>query len=261
MTDDVAAHPNLQPALLSQYATGLGDDCLIMAQRLCEWVTHAPELEEDMALANIGLDLLGQARALISYAAHTEGAGRTEDDFAYLRDEREFRNLQITELPGGDFAESMARLFLFTSYLRLLYERLSSSTDPTLAGIAGKAKRELAYHVDHARGWVVRLGDGTQLSHNRAQAGLENVWPFVHEMFAGVDEHTALVEAGVAVNPSCLRSQWDEVVLEALDEATLSRPQLSWVAWGGRQGIHSEHMGRLLPEMQHVHRAHPGASW
>jgi ring-1,2-phenylacetyl-CoA epoxidase subunit PaaC len=229
------------------YALRLGDDALVLSHRLAEWSSRAPALEEDIALTNIGLDLLGQARALLTYAGEVEGAGRSEDDLAYLRPEGEFTNCQLVEQPNGDFAVTMARQLFFSAYQLELYRRLTRSADPTLAAVAAKAVKEVAYHVDHAAGWVVRLGDGTDESHRRMQAGVERMWPFTHELFEG-DE-------------AVLKPAWDERIAAVLAEATLERPADGWRPGGGRRGVHSEHLGFLLAEMQYLHRSHPGATW
>jgi ring-1,2-phenylacetyl-CoA epoxidase subunit PaaC len=244
---------------LAAYALALGDDALILAQRLGEWVSNAPQVEEDIALANIALDLLGQARILLSYAGTVEGAGRDEDDLAYLRDDRDFRNVQLVEIPNGDFAVTMARQLVFSGYQYELYTALLGSDDPTIAGLAGKAVKEVAYHRDHATQWVLRLGDGTELSRARMQAGLDRVWPYVAELFDGDD--TAARLPGVAADPAALQSAWLHYVTSVLDEATLRPPEPRWRSRGGRSGLHSEHLGHLLAEMQHLHRSHPEASW
>jgi ring-1,2-phenylacetyl-CoA epoxidase subunit PaaC len=246
---------------LAVYALRLGDDALVMAQRMGEWIAGAPQLEEDVALGNIGLDLLGQARTLLSYAGQVEGAGRSEDDLAYLRDERAFLNLQIVEQPNGDFGVSMARQLFFSTYQLALYDRLQHSSDETLAGVAGKAVKEVAYHRDHATQWVLRLGDGTDESHRRMQAGLEVMAPFVDEMFTSDELERALAADGLAIDAATLRPEWQQYVDAVLQEATLERPETTWTARGGRQGIHSEPFGYLLAELQHLHRSHPGASW
>jgi ring-1,2-phenylacetyl-CoA epoxidase subunit PaaC len=224
----------------------LGDDALILAQRTAEWTTRAPELEEDVALANIALDLLGQARMLLTYAGELEGAGRDEDALAYRRDEPEFRNVLLVELDNGDFAHTMARLLIFSSYQVRLYERLATSPDSTIAAIAGKAVKEVVYHQDHAVQWTLRLGDGTEESHRRMQAGLDAMWPYAYELFepdgVGFDE-------------------WSSTVDDVIARATLERPTTDWRPTGGRRGIHTEAMGPLLAEMQVLHRAHPGARW
>lgn len=241
---------------LFDYTLRLGDDALIAAQRTAEWIAAAPQLEEDVALGNIGLDQLGQARTLLQYAGSMDG--RTEDDLAYFREEREFRNLQLCELPNGDFAHAMARLLYFATYQHLLYDELRTGADETLAGVAGKAVKEVAYHVDHATQWVVRLGDGTEESHGRMQAALDALWPYTAEMF----ESDELVRRlPVAVDPAGLRDEWNRRVLAVIDESTCSRPEASYQHKGGRSGRHTEHMGFLLAELQHVARSHPGATW
>jgi ring-1,2-phenylacetyl-CoA epoxidase subunit PaaC len=244
---------------LAAYALGLGDDALVLAQRLGEWVARAPQLEEDVALANIALDLLGQARTLLGYAGEVEGVGRGEDDLAYLRDDRDFRNVQLVEIPGGDFAVTMARQLVCSAYQHELYTALLTSADATLSGLAGKAVKEVAYHRDHATQWVLRLGDGTPLSQQRMQAGLDQVWPYVDELFDPGD--AAGLPPGVAADPAALRPGWELYVTPVLEEATLRRPEPRWRSRGGRSGLHTEHLGHLLAEMQHLHRSHPGASW
>lgn len=244
---------------LSTYALRLGDDALIAAQRTAEWIAAAPQLEEDVALGNIGLDQLGQARSLLQYAGQVEGAGRSEDDLAYFRDERDFLNLQLCELPNGDFGHAMARLLYFATYQHLLYSELLASTDETLAGVAGKAVKEVAYHVDHATQWVLRLGDGTEESHRRMQAGLDALWPYTAELFETDDVVRRL--PGVAVDVSALEEEWVRRVNAVIDESTCERPTSSYQHSGGRDGKHTEHLGYLLAELQHVARSHPGATW
>jgi ring-1,2-phenylacetyl-CoA epoxidase subunit PaaC len=244
---------------VAAYALALGDDALILAQRLGEWVAHAPQIEEDVALANIALDLLGQARTLLSYAGAVEGDGRDEDDLAYRRDDRDFRNVQLVEIPNGDFAVTMARQLVFSAYQHELYAALESSGDPTLAGLAGKAVKEVAYHRDHATQWVLRLGDGTGLSHERMQAGLDQVWPYVEELFDPAGTTGQL--PGVAADPVTLRPAWEDYVTAVLIEATCRKPEPRWRSRGGRDGLHTEHLGHLLAEMQHLHRSYPGATW
>ncbi len=241
------------------YLLGLADDSLILAQRLGEWVTRAPQIEEDIALANIALDLLGQARTLLACAGKVEGLGRDEDDLAFLRDEREFRNVQLVEIPNGDFAVTMARQLIFSGYQYELYRALLTSTDPMLAGLAAKAVKEVAYHRDHAVQWVRRLGDGTDESHTRMQTGLDHTWPYVEELFERAPGVAALPR--IAADPASLRPAWDSFIGTVIAEATLTIPQPTWRARGGRAGYHTEYLGHLLPEMQYLHRAHPGASW
>lgn len=243
------------------YALRLGDDALVLTQRLSEWASRAPELEEDVALTNIALDLLGQARVLLAYAAELEGAGRSEDDLAYLRDERAFTNVQMVEQPRGDFAVTIARQLLFSTYQQLLYTALRASSDATIAAVAAKAVKEVAYHVDHAEQWARRLGDGTADSHARMQAGLDAMWPFVAELFETDDLERGLAAEGVAVDHAALRPEWDRRIDAVLTAARLERPTSTWTARGGRDGVHSEHLGYLLAELQHLHRSHPGATW
>jgi ring-1,2-phenylacetyl-CoA epoxidase subunit PaaC len=244
---------------VATYALRLGDDALILAQRLGGWIARAPQLEEDVALANIALDLLGQARALLTYAGSFDG--RSEDDLAYLRNERDFVNLQIVEQPNGDFAVTTARQLLFSTYQLALYQRLAASTDPTLAGVAGKAVKEVAYHRDHATQWTLRLGDGTEESRRRMQAGLDRIWLYADEMFRTDSVEQELVAAGVAVDAATLRAPWLEYLDAVLAEATLSRPETWTAPGGGRRGVHTESFGYLLAEMQHLARSYPGVTW
>jgi len=244
---------------VATYALRLGDDALILAQRLGGWIARAPQLEEDVALANIGLDLLGQARTLLMYAGSFDG--RTEDDLAYLRHERDFLNLQIVEQPNGDFAVTIARQLLFSAYQHELYEQLAGSDDETLCGVAAKAVKEVAYHRDHATQWTLRLGDGSQESHRRMQAGLDRMWPYADEMFRTDAVEQQLVSDGIAVDATTLRAPWQEYVDAVLAEATLSRPDTWTAPGGGRHGVHTESFGHLLAQMQHLARSYPGASW
>lgn len=251
----------LHAADVAAYALRLGDDALVLSQRLCEWCSNAPELEEDLALSNVALDLLGQARALLSRAGTLEGRGRDEDDLAYLRDERAFLNARLVEQPNGDFAATIARQLLFSAWQCELYARLTRSADAGLAAIAGKAVKEVAYHRDHAEQWTVRLGDGTAESRERMQAGLERAWPYAAELFERDVLLARLVEAGVAADPAELEPAWRERVAATVAEATLTLPETSWRPSGGRQGLHGEELGPMLAELQSLHRAHPGASW
>jgi ring-1,2-phenylacetyl-CoA epoxidase subunit PaaC len=244
---------------LLDYTLGLADDALVSAQRMGWWISRAPQLEEDVALANIGLDQLGQARTLLAYAGQVEGDGRSEDDLAYLRDEREFRNVWLVERAQTDFGVAMARLLVFSAWQAELYAGLARSTDPTLSGVAGKAVKEVAYHLDHAAHWVVRLGDGTDESHARMQTALDAEWPYAEELFIPVDP--SLVASGVAVDPVALRHAVLTKVEAVLAEATLTVPQVTPAVGGGRRGLHTEEMGYLLAEMQHLARSHPGATW
>lgn len=260
---DVGGLHGASPAQLhTAYLLSLGDDALIYAQRLGEWLTHAPQIEEDMALGNVGLDLLGQARALLTRAGEVEGEGRDEDALAMLRDERQFRNVHLVEQPRGDFAHEMARMLWFASYQYELYSRLVDSADETLAGIAQKAVKEVDYHRDHATQWVLRLGDGTELSHTRMQTALEAVHPYVRELGEDYPAAVWASEQGVGVLPSALTEAVNTTVAQVVSQATLTMPEPPrWHARGGRDGVHSEAMGYLLAEMQHIARSHPGATW
>jgi ring-1,2-phenylacetyl-CoA epoxidase subunit PaaC len=235
------------------FVLSLGDDALIAAQRLGEWTSRAPEMEEDIALANIALDQLGAARLLLTYAGELEGAGRDEDALAYLRDDREFRNCLLVELPNGDFAVTVAKLFFLSAYQLPLYTALAGCADEWLAAIGAKARKESAYHLDHAALWVKRLGDGTEESHRRMQAAVDEVWPYTHELFAA--------DPAAPVDPATLRADFDATVSAVLAEGTLTRPETGWTPGGGRDGVHTEHLSYLLAEMQVLHRAHPGAKW
>ena len=256
----------VDPVDLTAYCLMLGDDALVCSQRLAEWVSNAPELEEEVALANTALDLLGQARVLLARAAHVEDAGRDEDALAYLRGEPEFRNVALAELPDGlDFARAIARLLLFSTWRLALLHRLLDSRDPVLAAVAGKGVKELTYHRDYAARWTLRLGDGTAESHRRMQAALDAVWPHLGELFRTSDEERRLAAAGVAVDPEQTREEVDAVLDEVLTRATLTRPTAPPAGTiggrGGRQGLHTEHLGHVLAEMQSLAREHRGASW
>lgn len=244
---------------VAEYALRLGDDALVLAQRTAEWISRAPELEEDVALANVGLDLLGQARALLAYAGSL--TGRTEDELAYLRTEEQFRSAHLMSLPRGDFAVTILRMLIVAAYQCELYARLAGSADATLAGIAGKAVKEVTYHFEHAQDWTVRLGDGTDESHRRMVSALAGLWPFVDELFHSDDLEQRLVAAGVAVDSATLREPFDARIGPALAEATLDVPVVPPAAGGGRHGNPGEHLGHLLAEMQVLARRFPGASW
>jgi ring-1,2-phenylacetyl-CoA epoxidase subunit PaaC len=239
----------------------VGDSCLVLAQRLTAWCGHAPALEEDIALANVALDLLGQARGLLTRAGELEGAGRGEDALAYLRDDTEYRNLLLVEQPNGDFGHTMLRQLLFDAWAVELWPALAGSADEVVAGIAAKAAKESAYHLKHSSGWVVRLGDGTEESHRRMVAALERLWPYAAEAFLDDDVDVAAAQAGLVPLPSTLLPAYRKRVEAVLLDATLPVPPDPWWQRGGRQGLHSEHLSRLLAEMQVVHRAHPGAQW
>ena len=260
---DTSLPSGVDGELLAQYCLMLGDDALIMSHRLQEWVTNAPELEDEVALANIGLDLIGQARLLYARAGKADGSDRGEDLYAFFRDESEFRNVRLAETPNGDFAYSMARLLVFATWRLALLHRLTASADQVLAAIAAKGVKEVTYHRDYAANWVVRLGDGTELSHRRMQSGLDNVWPLVGELFLPHPIEARL--SGVAVDPAELRAEFDEVLTQVIDTATLHRPDaapLGGVSGRmGRDGVHTEAFGFVIAELQSVARAHPEATW
>jgi len=257
----VTASIKVHETPLVLYALRRADDALVLGHRLSEWCGHAPMLEEDMALANMGLDLLGQARELYAYAARVEGNGNDEDKFAYLRDVRQYRNLLLLEQPNGDFARTMVRQFFYSVFADLYWRAMMQSSDATLAAIAAKSEKESAYHVRHSSEWMVRLGDGTDESHRRAQTAIDDLWAFTGEMFEACDSERGLIEAGVAVDPATLRPPWLDTVSKLLAEATLVQPTSDWMQRGGRSGSHSEHLGHLLSELQSMPRSFPGATW
>lgn len=250
---------------LAAYCLMLADDALVASQRLTEWVTRAPELEDEVALANIALDLLGQARLLLSRAGQADGSGQGEDELAYFRDVAQFRNVRLAELPHGDFAETVARMLVLSSWRLALLGRLTGSRDPVLAAIAAKGVKELTYHRDYAAQWVVRLGDGTDLSQERMQAGIDAVWPHHEELFAAHEIERRMAGAGVGADPAEVRDEVDEVLAQVFAAAAVRRPETEPVtgahAPAGRDGVHTEHLGPLLAEMQDLARNHPEATW
>jgi len=248
------------PPLFS-YTLRLADNALILGHRLSEWIGHAPLLEEELALGNVALDLIGEARALYAYAGTVEGKGRDEDALAYLRDAHDFRNILLVEQPNGDFAVTIIRQFLYSAVMHPFWHALARSSDATLAAIAAKAEKEAAYHLRHASEWLIRLGDGTEESRRRAQAALDELWAYAGEMFESDDVEQALIAPGIAVDPALLRAEWERSVDGVLAQATLARPAAGWIQSGGRSGRHSEHLGHLLAEMQFLQRAYPGATW
>ena len=243
------------------YTLRRADDALILGHRLSEWCGHAPMLEEDMALSNMGLDLLGQARELYTYTAKVEGADNDEDKFAYLRNVRQYRNLLLLEQPNGDFARTMVRQFFYATFADLYWRAMMRSGDATLAAIAAKSEKESAYHVRHSSEWIVRLGDGTEESHRRAQMAIDDLWAFTGEMFAVDDSERGLIDAGIAIDPETLRTPWLKTITAVIAEATLALPKNDWAQQGGRSGRHSEHLGHLLSELQSMQRTFPGATW
>jgi ring-1,2-phenylacetyl-CoA epoxidase subunit PaaC len=243
------------------YTLRRADDALILGHRLSEWCGHAPMLEEDMALANFGLDLIGQARALYQYAAEAEGAGHDEDGYAYLRDAPQYRNLLLVEQPNGDFAWTMARQLYYSAFADPYWRAMTASKDERLAAIAGKSEKESAYHLRHSAEWVIRLGDGTEESHRRVQHAVDALWPYTGEVFEADAAERSLIDSGIAVDPASLRARWESTVGSVLSQATLTMPQGAWMQSGGRSGRHSEHLGPLLAVMQHLQRTYPGSAW
>lgn len=257
----VTANIEVMETPLVLYALRRADDALILGHRLSEWCGHAPAMEEDMALANMGLDLLGQARELYSYAAKVEGRGNDEDKFAYLRDVRQYRNLLLLEQPNVDFARTLVRQFFYAAFADLYWRAMMGSSDPTLAAVAAKSEKETAYHLRHSSEWIVRLGDGTAESHRRAQTAIDDLWAYTGEMFAVDDSERGLIDAGIAIDPAALQPRWLKTVSGIVNEATLSLPSSNWMQQGGRSGSHSEHLGHLLSELQSMPRTFPGATW
>lgn len=247
---------------LFEYCLRLGDNALILGHRISEWCGHGPVLEQDIALTNIALDHVGHARAMLTYAGQLEGKGRSEDDLAYHRLEHEFRNVLMTEQPNGDFGQTIARSFFFDQFNFLLMEALSQSKDETLAASAVKALKEVTYHRRYSADWVIRLGDGTEESHERMQRALDLLWTYTRELFAEDETDKLLAEAGIAPRLSDLQPRWEAAVREVAQEATLQLPdEIPWSMHQGRKGIHSEHLGYILAELQYLPRAYPGAKW
>jgi ring-1,2-phenylacetyl-CoA epoxidase subunit PaaC len=252
---------NADDKKLFAYLIRLADNALILAQQLGDWVGKGPELEEEIAMANFALDYVGQARMLYSLAAEIEGEGRTEDDLAFLRDGIDFHNVLLVEQPNGDFATTIARQFYFESFYQLQLAALENSSEPRLAQIAVKANKEIQYHLKHTRLWLMRLGDGTDESHRRMQTAIDDLWRYSGEMFNADDLDVWAAESGIGPNPADLRENWNDYLSAAIAEATLTMPDAEWMASGGKQGVHSEHLGFLLADMQFLQRAYPGASW
>ena len=246
---------------LFRYLLRLGDTSLVVAQRLGEWIGHAPALEEDLGLGNLALDFIGQARLLLTYAGEVEGRGRDEDALAFLRDAPEFANLALAEQPNGDFGRTIVRQWLIDSWQLEIFAALQSSSDNRLAAIAAKALKETRYHYRFSSGWLVRLGDGTQESHRRVQQSVEELWRFTGELFATDEVDERLAAAGVAPPLAPLESKWSERAAAVLAESTLQRPAAVHYPWQGKRGVHTEHLGHMLGEMQHLQRTYPGAKW
>lgn len=254
--DELVARDTLFEWLLRR-----GDTALVLGHRVSEWCGHSPVLEEDIALANVALDLIGQARMWLGLAGEIEGKGRGENELAYLRDAWDFRNFLLAEQPNGDFGQTLMRQFLIDAYQVPLLEALKSSKDERIAAIAAKAGKEVAYHLDRSADLVIRLGDGTEESHRRMQQALDALWSYTGEMFASDAIDTAMAEAGLAPDAASLKAEWKETIEAVLDEATLTLPESDFAHMGGLTGRHSEHLGHMLAEMQFLQRAYPGATW
>lgn len=245
-----------------QFLLRMGDNTLVLGHRVSEWCGHAPVLEEDIALANTALDLIGQTQMWLALAGEVQGEGKSADDLAFLRDAWDFRNALLVEVPNGDFGRTLMRQFLFDSWHKLMLERLKGSSDERVAAIAEKAVKEVTYHVERSRDTVIGLGDGTEESHARMQEALDYLWPYVGELFTGDAVDAEMVAAGIAPDPASLRSDYDAIMAEVMAEATLSIPKSGFAHKGGRDGrMHTEHLGHLLTSMQWLQRAYPGARW
>lgn len=250
-----------QKEALFNYLLRLADNSAILGHRLSEWCGHGPELEEDIAIINTALDLLGHARSLYSYAGEVEGKGRTEDDLAYLRIEREYRNALICELPNGHYGDTIARQFLFDQFNFLVFSELVNSNDETVAAIAAKAIKEIRYHLRRSTEWALRLGDGTEESHNKIQESFNNIWAYTGDLFVQDENDKVIIEAGIGPNLEKLYPVWRQKVAEVLTEATLQTPEVGWMHSGSKEGRHTEHMGFILAELQYMQRAYPGCEW
>lgn len=246
---------------LFEYLLRIADDRLVLGHRLSEWCGHAPILEEDIALANIALDLIGQANLVLTLAAQTEDRGRDPDALAYLRDAIDYRNVLLVELPKGDFGVTIARQFLYSTYAMLQSDGLRASTNPDLAGIAAKMHKEAKYHVRHSGEWMLKLGDGTEESHRRLQSAIDDLWRYTGELFISDDVERRLADAKIAVDSSTLERAWTQQVQDILGRAGVRVPEVKWMQRGGRTGRHTEHLGHMLAEMQVLQRQHPGATW
>lgn len=246
---------------LFEFLTRIGDNALILGHRVSEWCGHSPALEEDIALSNTALDLIGQTQLWLGLAGEVEAKGRTADDLAYLRDARDFRNVLLVERPNGDFGKTLMRQLLFDAWHFLMLKALRSSTDKRIADIAEKASKEVAYHLDRSCDLIIRLGDGTAESHRRMQGALDDLWPYTGELFIGDASDAELAAAGIAPAPESLKAAWDELVDDTLLEATLKKPAEGFMHNGGKRGVHTEHIGFILADLQFLQRAYPGASW
>ncbi|HIO40343.1 MAG TPA: phenylacetate-CoA oxygenase subunit PaaI [Candidatus Marinimicrobia bacterium] len=247
--------------LLYQFILGLGDDALILGQRLSQWAYKGPFLEEDIALSNISLDMFGRANLLLEYAATLKGNGTTSDELAFKRNEREFSNHIICEQPNGNFADTIVRQFFLDAFYKLFLQKLTKSKDEQLSAIAQKSIKETTYHLRHSSKWIIRLGDGTVESHAKVQSAIDNLWMFTNELFEMNEIDNEMLEQKIGVDCSKLKIEWDKIINEVLSEATLNRPEDANMPTGGRQGIHTEHLGHLLSDMQYLQRAYPDATW
>lgn len=244
-----------------EYVVRIADNAFVLGHRLSEWSGRAPTMEEDIALSNIGLDLIGQARSLYAHAVQIEGKGRAEDALPFLRDAGQFRNVQLVERPNKDFAATMARQLAYSVFAELQWQALKASRDEVIAGVAAKAEKECAYHVRHSSEWVIRLGDGTAESHARMQAAIDDAWGYTGELFEADAIDQEMIAAGIGIDASTLRPAWAADIADVLREATLTQPRERWMQSGGRRGVHTEHLGSMLAEMQFLQRAYPGAQW
>ena len=247
--------------LLYQYVLALGDDALILGQRLSQWAYKGPFLEEDIALSNISLDMFGRANLLLEYAASIKGNNATADELAFKRNEREFSNHILCEQPNGNFADTMVRQFFLDAFYKLFLQKLTNSKDEQLSAIAQKSIKETTYHLRHSSKWIIRLGDGTAESHEKVQSAIDNLWMFTNELFEMNEIDNEMLEQKIGVDCSKLKIEWDKIINEVLSEATLNRPEDANMPTGGRQGIHTEHLGHLLSDMQYLQRAYPDATW
>ena len=246
---------------LAEYLLRLGDDSLILGHRLSEWCGHGPILEEDIAMTNISLDLIGQTNSLLEYAGKVEGKGRSADDLAFLRFDKDYKNALLVEQPNGDFGFTMMRQFLFDAYRLPLFEKLTQSSDSQLAAIAEKSLKETKYHFKHSSEWVIRLGDGTEESHQRIQESLDELWRYANELMFTDEVDAELTKSGILPDLSDLKDTWMDYVMAVFEEATLVIPENNWTFEGGRKGLHSEHLGFILTELQYMQRAYPGLEW
>ena len=246
---------------LLNHTLQLADNSLIMGHRLSEWTGHGPSLEQDIAISNIALDHIGQARNFYQYAAELKGKGATEDSLAYLRQDREFKNLLITELPNGDWAKTITKLFFFSSFQFLLYKQLNDCGNKQLSAIAAKSFKEVTYHRRWSSEWMIRMGDGTVESHQRVQDAVDELYSYTGEMFKPSEYELRFIDNSLGVEVNTLRMPWDEFITEIMKEATITLPANSWMQEGGKSGVHTEHLGFILAEMQHLQRTYPGCEW